>query len=121
MGDRFRTVLVADDDDDLRGLLDTALTLEGFRVATASDGGEALAQVQTNPPDLVLLDMMMPDVDGIRFLERLSSELVPPLPKVIAYSGFDGFRELALTRGAAAFVKKPFELDRLLDVIEAIQ
>jgi CheY-like chemotaxis protein len=114
------TVLIADDDLDLRETLADALAAHGFRVSTAGEGAEALTLVRASLPDLVLLDMMMPNVDGLQFLERLRRECSPPFPKVIAYSGFSGFGPLALSRGALGFLEKPFELRRLLATIRAI-
>jgi CheY-like chemotaxis protein len=112
-------VLIVDDDHDLRELLEAALTEAGMRVRTASDGGQALAEVEAHRPDVVLLDMMMPGVDGMAVLDRLPVECAPPLPRIIAYSGFDELGELALRRGVYAFIRKPFDLDRLVEAVHA--
>ncbi|MGZ3428752.1 MAG: response regulator, partial [Polyangia bacterium] len=75
--------------------------------------------VVTEEPDLVLLDMMMPDVDGLQFLQRLPIECPGPLPPVIALSSVDAYREEALRRGAVAFLQKPIEVDVLFTAVRA--
>ena len=67
------TVLVAEDDDDLRGVLTTSLTRSGHRVLQARDGAEALAAIEREHVDLMVLDLWMPNVDGFEVLERLKS------------------------------------------------
>ena len=110
-------VLVVDDDDTVREI--TALILEeaGYRVLVARDGNEALEQVRDARPDGVLLDMMMPEVDGLQFLHRLPRECSGRLPVVIAYSGFERLEDLARAHGAAAFLKKPVDPRHLLEAL----
>ncbi|HXR40754.1 MAG TPA: response regulator, partial [Acidothermaceae bacterium] len=68
------TILVVDDDADIRRFVEMNLRLEGYRVVTAADGAMALAMVATDVPDLVLLDVMMPGVDGIEVTRRLRAD-----------------------------------------------
>jgi two-component system response regulator MprA len=65
------TILVADDDHKLLNMLRRTLSYEGFRVVTAGDGQEALAQVATERPEAIVLDWMMPELDGVEILARL--------------------------------------------------
>ncbi|MCX7841301.1 MAG: response regulator, partial [Anaerolineae bacterium] len=73
------TVLVVDDDERLLKMLQRTLTYEGFRVLTAVDGTSALAQVQTYHPDVIVLDWMMPGLDGIQVVKHLRAQSDPTL------------------------------------------
>lgn len=111
-------VLVVDDSEDLKEVYELVLDGAGHRVSTASDGEEGLRRVAEEQPELVLLDIMMPGVDGLEFLARLPASCRPPLPPVIANSGFDDCRDEALRRGASAFLIKPVSIDVLLQAVE---
>lgn len=112
-------VLVVDDNEDLQDTYEMLLDSEGYEVRRATDGSSGLRAAATERPDVILLDMMMPDVDGLQFLARLPLECPAPLPAVIATSGFEAYREEALRRGAHAFLHKPVELDVLLESVRA--
>lgn len=112
-----KLILVIDDDADLRDWYQDLLTSRGFRFASACNGEVGLQKVRELRPDAVLLDMMMPDCDGLEFLSRLSTEVPPPLPPVVANSGFDLLEKEALARGAAVFLKKPVDLPELVAVL----
>jgi len=68
------SVLVVDDDEDIRGFLEQALSFHGYRVRTAANGQGALAQIEAEHPDLILLDLKMPGVDGYEVIRRLKAE-----------------------------------------------
>src|SRR6266404_1173404 len=106
-------VLVVDDSEDMQETYELMLEGEGYEVVKASDGAAGLRAVAAARPDVILLDMMMPDVDGLQFLQRLPIECAAALPPVIAVSGFELYREEALRRGAALFLGKPVEMDVL--------
>jgi len=112
-------ILVVDDDESIRELAELILVDAGYSVETASDGAPGLARAIALKPDLVLLDMMMPEVDGLEFLERLPKECPGPLPKVVACSGFEKFETLVYDRGAIAFLRKPYEASALLETVAA--
>lgn len=112
-------VLIVDDSEDLVEVYRDALTRNGFEVASTFDGESGLRLVSEFRPNVVLLDMMMPDVDGLEFLARLPASCSPPSPRVIANSGFDGYRAEALSRGAHAFLGKPVTLKVLLAAVAA--
>jgi CheY-like chemotaxis protein len=110
-------VLVVDDSQDFQDLLHMVLADEGFDVASALEGGRGLQLVRELQPDVILLDMMMPEVDGLEFLSRLSD--LRPAPPVVGLSGFDGFRAEALHRGAVAFLVKPVSTETLLGALRS--
>ena len=110
-------VLIVDDCEDLQETLQMVLTDEGFEVAGALDGQRGLQLVRDLHPHVVLLDMMMPEMDGLEFLSRLRSE--PSRPPVVANSGFDAYRDEALRRGAVAFLRKPLSMETLVRVLRS--
>ncbi len=112
-------VLVVDDEPDIRGLLKEILEDEGYQVTTAENGAAAREAFRHQPPDVVLLDIWMPDIDGITLLKEWSEDGRPPMP-VIMMSGH-GTVETAVeaTRlGAVDFIEKPLSLAKLLLTIE---
>lgn len=111
-------ILVVDDEPDIRELVSEILEDEGYRVSTADNGESARAEFAQRTPDLVLLDIWMPDVDGISLLKEWAGGTGLPCP-VIVMSGH-GTVETAVeaTRlGAQDFVQKPISLARLLAVV----
>ncbi len=111
------TVLVVDDESEIRASLRGVLGDEGLRVLEADDGGQALHLVRTEHPELVLLDVWMPAVDGIELLRRLQEE--PERPQVIMISGHGNIETAvqATKLGAFDFIEKPFSIDALLAVV----
>ena len=114
-------VLVVDDDKTLQLLLRLELSGEGFAVVAASDGTEALAMVAEEPPDVVILDYLMPDMNGIEVLQRLRQMPQAIRTPVILLTGHDlGASERdALEHGADHYMKKPFEVDTLVARVRA--
>ena len=110
-------VLVVDDDPDLREVVTLGLELEGYRVSQARDGLWALAQLERDPADLVLLDMKMPVMDGAAFMEayRRRGGRAP----VLVVTASENARLRALEVGAQGWGGKPFELDALLQAVRA--
>src|SRR5580658_4935686 len=112
-------ILVVDDESDIRRLLQEILTEEGYDVEVAADAGQARAARARQTPDLVLLDIWMPDTDGITLLREWSNEATDSCP-VVMMSGH-GTVETAVeaTRlGAYDFVEKPLSLAKLLRTVE---
>jgi PAS domain S-box-containing protein len=118
-GRRGATILVAEDDADLRGVLATALTRNGHRVIPARDGAEALAAIERERVDLLVLDLVMPNIDGFEVLARLKElhrgETIP----VIVVTGADrSSSELkALRLGANVYLSKPIEAAALTEEV----
>src|SRR5689334_2846668 len=112
-------ILVVDDEADIRTLLKEILSEEGYEVDVAANAGQARASKAKQTPDLVLLDIWMPDVDGITLLREWSANSVNGCP-VVMMSGH-GTVETAVeaTRlGAFDFVEKPLSLQKLLRTVE---
>jgi DNA-binding response OmpR family regulator len=115
MTDKPPTVLVADDDEDLCTLLRTNLEADGFVVLVAGDGRRALEIIESEKPDVVLLDIMMPVLDGYGVLERLSKD-PHDRTKVILITAKASSRDRlqGWELGADEYVTKPFDLNSLL-------
>jgi two-component system response regulator MprA len=113
-------VLVADDDRAIRDSLARALTLEGYAVVTAQDGAEALEQVGATAPDALILDVMMPGIDGLTVARvlRAQGEGVPIMMLTARTETSD--RVAGLDAGADDYLAKPFELDELLARVRAL-
>jgi two-component system OmpR family response regulator len=113
-------ILVVDDEPSITDLVATALRYDGFDVHTAGSGVEALSAVTSFRPELVVLDIMLPDVDGFEVHRRLRSEreLVP----VLFLTARDGTEDKVrgLTMGADDYVTKPFSLEELVARVHAI-
>jgi twitching motility two-component system response regulator PilH len=112
-----KRILVVDDSEELRELFRLVLEEAGYDVVTASCGDEGFEKTRALRPDLILLDLIMPGMDGFEFLTRIRSDLAPPIPPAILCSGFDLTEEEALRRGALMFVRKPVAATDLLEFV----
>ena len=114
-------VLVVDDEESIVQLLCTALRYEGFATASATTGREALTAAAEFRPDLVLLDVMLPDIDGFEVHRRLSGASAGRLPVVFLTARRDtDDRVRGLTIGADDYVVKPFSLEELIARVRAV-
>ncbi|MBW8481926.1 response regulator transcription factor [Actinomadura parmotrematis] len=115
-----RTVLVVDDEPGIRGLMRTALRFHGFATVEAATGAEALAAARERRPDLVLLDVMLPDIDGFEVCRRLrdAGDGVP----VIFLTARDTPSDTVtgLTLGGDDYVTKPFSIEALVARVRAV-
>lgn len=115
-----RRVLVVDDDAGLRAYLRTNLELEGYDVREAASAQQGLAALEDELPDVVLLDVMMPEVDGWNLLRRVRERHGVEAIPVIMYSGDLEQADDAAQRGAQAFLGKPFDPARLLEAAKQV-
>ncbi|OAG28058.1 sigma-54-dependent transcriptional regulator [Thermodesulfatator autotrophicus] len=112
------TILIVDDDKSLQEFLELFLAKEGYQVAVAGDGEEALSYLSKNQADLVLADIRMPRLDGISFLKALREKAFEiPVIMITAYASLDT-AVIAKQEGAFDYVPKPFKLDQLRDLIK---
>ena len=107
-------ILLVDDDEEIRASLRRSLTLEGYKIAQAADGAQALRLARDAPPDLVVLDVMLPEVDGLEVCRRLraADETLP----IIMLTARDAVpdRVAGLETGADDYLVKPFAFEELL-------
>jgi chemosensory pili system protein ChpA (sensor histidine kinase/response regulator) len=107
--------LVVEDDPSVRGLLQTLLTAEGYDVATASDGLAGLVKASRRRPSLILLDLMMPDLGGIRVLEELGADAsLADVPVIVVTGKLDAVPAMADQLGEDSVFAKPFSVAELL-------
>jgi DNA-binding response OmpR family regulator len=114
-----KTVLVVDDKASVRKLVQEYLTEEGFRVVTAEDGRQALSVARHEKPDLILLDLMMPEVGGYEFMRIYTREADTPII-VLTAKVEETDRVLGLELGADDYVTKPFSMRELVARIRAV-
>ena len=114
---RSARVLVVDDDKGIREFVRTVLADEGYDVTEATDGQEALDRVAQRRPDVILLDMRMPVMDGWEFARTYRERPGPHAPIVIVTAALDVAKD-AKEIGADGFLAKPFQLDDLLQLVQ---
>jgi DNA-binding response OmpR family regulator len=114
MADRKR-ILVADDDPDLLELLQTYLTHQGYDVIAAANGKDALNLALSESVDLIMLDVMMPYIDGYHVAYEVSNKLGDKAPRIVIVTSRNTSREqgIALMSGAYEIIQKPFDMNQL--------
>ncbi len=112
-------ILAVDDDPEILSVLKRGLIYEGYSVETAADGNEALAKAREKAPDLVILDVMMPGIDGIEVSKRLRQASSVPIIMLTA-KGTVTDRVAGLDGGADDYLVKPFSFDELLARVRAL-
>jgi DNA-binding response OmpR family regulator len=114
-----RTVLVVDDDRNIVHLVQVYLVKEGFRVLVAYDGREALEQARKHHPDLIVLDLMLPEIDGLQVCQHIRVESNVPIIMLTAKTTEDD-KLVGLHLGADDYVTKPFSPRELVARVEAV-
>ncbi|MFN0136344.1 MAG: response regulator [Phycisphaerae bacterium] len=119
-----KTILIVDDDPDILTALTVGLADTGATIETASDGNTAVALAESKHPDLVILDIMLPQKSGFLVLEKLQPyrKANGNRPRVIMMTGNQGRRhkQYAESLGVDEYLNKPFRMDRLLEVAEKL-
>jgi len=113
-------ILVVDDDPPIRRMLDRTLAAEGYRIETAGDGGEALAAVERSTPDLVVLDVAMPGLDGLAVCRRIRGKGLSTPVLLLTARDEVGERVAGLDAGADDYLVKPFATEELLARVRAL-
>ena len=115
-------VLVVDDDASIRRLLEVTFRTEGLDVETARDGRDGLARALSDPPDVVVLDVMMPELDGWEVAERLAADPRTATVPVVFLSARTQDADVTRGRelGAAAYVTKPFDVFDLCELVHEL-
>ncbi len=113
-----KTILIVDDDESQRFLCEEALTDEGYRIVVAKDGKEALAKVEQKPPDLVILDIVMPEMDGMEAMTRIlrKHRKIP----VILNTSYSRYREDFIAWAADAYVVKSADFSELKEKVKEL-
>lgn len=118
----MRRILIADDEHNIRHILDFSLHAEGFDVISAGDGEEALALAASEAPDLIIMDVMMPGCGGVEACRRLKldgrTRQIPVILLTARSSRED--REAGLAAGAAEYITKPFSPQKVIDLVQSI-
>ena len=118
----YRAILVVDDDERLRKMLSFFFKKKGFKVVSAKDGIAALKILGRLRPDMILLDLAMPDMDGFELCRRIKEDTLMgdiPLIAISALSAADN-RERILSLGASAYFEKPFVSSELMDSVSKL-
>lgn len=114
-------ILVVDDSPDNLFLVQTILEEEGYEISLAEDGRIALEQIEQSPPDLILLDVMMPEMDGFEVTKRIRENLNLPFMPILLITAFDQPSVVkGLDTGADDFIRKPVEVDELLARVRSL-
>ena len=117
-----KNILVVDNDENIRSALEYRLEKEGYSVLLSGDGLDALRWVKSEHPDLIILDLCLPRLDGLGFLERLRSDAdTQDIPVIVLTSlNSEENRARSFELGVAAFISKPFSLRKLVADVERI-
>ena len=112
-------ILIADDDPDIRQLVIYALIDQGHEVSVAKDGKEAFDAVEQSPPDLMVLDIMMPEMDGYDVMRALNDKGIRGFTKILVLTAKGSERDwkLGYDLGADRYVTKPFDPDELVEIV----
>ncbi|MDD5432123.1 MAG: response regulator [Candidatus Omnitrophica bacterium] len=115
-----KKILVVDDEPSLVEMLKMRLELNDFNVVTASDGQEGMLKAKSEKPDLILLDILMPNMDGYSFVREIKADESLRNTNVIVLTAKAGMKDLFAIEGIKHYVEKPFEYSDLLAKINSL-
>lgn len=116
-----KRILVVEDNADMRGLLAMYLQDVGYTVDLAEDGNEALRTVEAECPDLLIIDLRMPNGDGLELIERLRAKpRLIELPILVLTANGDGKSHKARQVGANVLMRKPVDLESVIDIVKEL-
>jgi DNA-binding response OmpR family regulator len=114
-------LLIVDDDKDLLSVLKSLLVKKGFDVSTFSEWEDANEAIMHSLPQLILLDIFLPGIDGLAICKKLKSDAHTRNVPILIFSGYPAFAERAMSEfGAADFISKPFEINDFIEKIHLI-
>jgi DNA-binding response OmpR family regulator len=118
----MQTILIADDEDGIRALIETTLEAPECRVLQAADGAAALATARHERPDLIILDWMMPKLNGLEVAERLRADAITAAIPIILLTGLndESHKRRGAAVGAFAYLVKPFSPLQLLELVHQV-
>jgi DNA-binding response OmpR family regulator len=118
----LQTILIADDNEDLRGMLRQLLESHGYRVLEAADGSEAAEAAVRERPDLVIMDLGMPGMDGLSAVAEIRRHVPASETEVLIVSAYDRleFRTEAVAAGCGGFMTKPVNPTELLNAVRLL-
>jgi DNA-binding NtrC family response regulator len=115
-----RKVLIVDDDRDIVSIVSTILRGKGWDITAAYSGQEALEAVTSSKPDIILLDIMMPEMNGIEVLKRIKKiDADARIIMITAFGDVESYLD-SMELGAYEYINKPFETDELLEMIDRV-
>jgi two-component system cell cycle response regulator DivK len=119
---RTATILVVEDSKDTRNVLSFSLTRNGYKVVTAANGKEAVEVALSVRPDLILMDLNMPQMDGLEATEHIREHDELRKVPILAVTAYDtyGMKEAALEAGCNGYIKKPIDFKRLDNILRRI-
>ena len=125
MPNQTKTILIVDDEPDVLDYLSTFLRDNGYAIETTSDGAEAMLKVKANRPDLITLDITMPEQSGVRFYRNLKEDDALKTIPVVIITGVSGdFEKFISTRKHVpppdGYIQKPIDLDEVLKRVKAL-
>jgi two-component system, cell cycle response regulator DivK len=117
----LRSILVVEDDEKTRSFIELLLSYEGYTVRTAAHAGEARVQLFSFDPDLILMDLQLPELGGLEFTRQIKAHPDHSHIPILAITAFaqEFHRERALEAGCAGYIAKPFRAQALLDFVAA--
>ena len=118
MESKGKKILIADDEPDILEIIQYNLTKEGYEVITAKDGDEAIGKAKIVRPDLIILDIMMPGIDGIEACRRIRANAATAQTPVLMFSALSEEAEAARLAGADGMLPKPFNLPALAEAVK---
>jgi len=115
-----KKILVIDDEQEIVDLVEMRLTNEGYEVFGVSDGVDGLKKIKEVQPDLIILDVMMPRMDGYTFMRKMNQDENMPKPPVLILTARNDFRLLMEIEGVRDYLEKPYDADVLLSKIRQV-
>jgi CheY-like chemotaxis protein len=120
MSEKKPLIMVADDEEDIKAVLEMFLEVAGYDVITAYDGLDAIEKIHESKPDLVLMDIMMPLIDGIEVVRQMKADdSIKHIPVImLTAASKSDMVEKAMQAGAVDYIQKPFEPEQVQNVIQ---